>query len=66
MILGISATQVTQLVAQKFTKVTRPLNWDVDWLLPSSKTNFDSGAISVPELKNTALPTAKMAAAAAR
>ena len=44
MSLGISATQVTQLVAQKLTSVTFPLKSAVVVLLPSSNTNVDSGA----------------------
>ena len=38
MTLGISPTQVTQLVAQKLTSVTLPLRSSVLFLLPSSST----------------------------
>ena len=48
MILGISATQVTQLVAQKLTSVTLPFRSAVVLLLPSSSTKVDSGAAYAP------------------
>src|SRR2546426_4946000 len=48
MTLGISATQVTQLVAQKLTRVTLPFKSAVVFLLPSSNTKVDSGADCAP------------------
>jgi len=69
MIFGISATHVTQLVAQKFTNVTLPLRSAVSFLEPSSSTKVDAGAASLPLHKN-AVPTsaqaARMAATAQR
>ena len=44
MTLGISATQVTQLVAQKFTSVTCPFRSAAVLRDPSSSTNVESGA----------------------
>jgi len=41
---GISATQVTQLVAQKLTSVTLPRSCCVVVLEPSSSTNCELGA----------------------
>ena len=41
MMSGISATQVVQLVAQKFTSVTLPLRSCVVFWLPLSSTNVD-------------------------
>jgi hypothetical protein len=43
---GISATQVVQLVAQKFTKATFPCSCLALKVEPSSKTKEDSGARS--------------------
>jgi hypothetical protein len=44
-IFGISATQLPQLVAQKLTKVTRPLKSALLRLEPSSNTNTLFGAL---------------------
>ena len=41
---GISATQVVQLVAQKFTRSTLPLKSEVDFVVPSSKMKEERGA----------------------
>src|SRR5690554_1847203 len=43
---GISLTQVTQVVAQKLTRVTLPLRSAVLRVLPSSSTKVESGAAS--------------------
>jgi hypothetical protein len=53
-ILGISATQVTQLVAQKFTSVTLPLRSAVVFFEPSSSTKVLSGAAEAPPATNNA------------
>ena len=68
MIFGISATQVTQLVAQKLTKVTLPCMSAVVCLLPSSSTKVDSGAACVPLQpdKNAAPLSTKAAASTMR
>lgn len=49
---GISATQVVQLVAQKFSRNTFPCNCVVEILVPSSKTYEDSGARSLAQAAN--------------
>ena len=46
--MGISATQVVQLVAQKLTRVTFPFKSAVVFVLPSSSTKVDSGAACAP------------------
>src|SRR3990167_7276914 len=43
---GISFTQVTQVVAQKFTRVTLPLRSAVVTVAPSSSMKVDAGASS--------------------
>ncbi len=53
MISGISATQVAQLVAQKFTSVTLPRRSAVVWLEPSSSTKVLSGAAARPVSRYT-------------
>lgn len=66
MMRGISATQVVQLVAQKFTRVTLPLKSVVVFLLPSKRTKVVSGAsVALADEKNTH-PMAEMARNAAR
>jgi Protein of unknown function (DUF4197) len=69
MIFGISATHVTQLVAQKLTSVTLPLRSAVRFWEPSRRTKVDAGATSLPPHKNAALTSAqadRMAASAQR
>ena len=63
MISGISATQVVQLVAQKFTKVTLPFICSVENDLPSSKTIVEAGA--GPVKSDTLVQPASINAAAA-
>src|SRR6478735_8190727 len=65
MTLGISATQVTQLVAQKLTSVTLPLRSSLDFLLPSSSTKVEAGAAETPVFRYTPTPTARASATAA-
>jgi hypothetical protein len=65
MMLGISATQAVQLVAQKLTSITRPLRSSVVLLEPSSSTNVDCGAAELPLPTYPANPIAARAAAAA-
>ena len=64
MTLGISATQVTQLVAQKLTSVTLPLRSSLDFLLPSRSTKVEAGAAETPVSRYTPTPTAKASAVA--
>src|SRR4051812_41644155 len=63
MTLGISPTQVTQLVAQKFTSVTRPFRSAVVRLDPSSRTKVEAGAASALVARSTPAPAAIASAA---
>ena len=65
MTLGISPTQVTQLVAQKLTSVTLPLRSAVLFCVPSSSTKVEAGAAVAPEPRYTPTPVANAMTTAA-
>ncbi|MCY1217802.1 hypothetical protein D3C72_800260 [compost metagenome] len=63
--MGISATQVTQLVAQKLTSVTLPFRSAVLLVVPSSSTKVEAGAAVLPEPRYTPTPAARAITTAA-
>ncbi|CUJ06105.1 Uncharacterised protein [Achromobacter xylosoxidans] len=65
MVSGICLTQVTQLVAQNFTRTTLPRRSCMEKVLPSSVVKVTSGAVCVGRRVNQApTPTATRTARA--
>jgi len=56
-IIGISATRVVQLMAEKFTRVTFPRRSAVVLVVPSSRRNFVSGALDDEDCSQNAAAT---------